>query len=186
MANIAEILARARTIATQMGLDPNQSTVIDNLAGARALLDHVIQEVYRKKANDKKNFHDITTRHTISVVASSGAIPDEILREFLPQADFQDANNSLIAYIPYYVDYASGVNFSQLGYVTIQGDNFLYRAPAPNSSYTGNLYVTAVTLPTLPANWSTTLTIGPDTVNDIVIALAEALKGNYPLIVPET
>lgn len=185
MASISEILARARTIATQRGADPNTSPVMDNLAGARALLDQVVQEVYRRKANDKKNYHDITTRHTVAVTASTGAIPDEILREFLPQANFQDANNSLIAYIPYAVDYSSGVNFSQLGYVTIQGDNFLYRAPAPNQSYTGNLYVTAVTLPTLPSNWSTALTIGPDTVNDIVAALAEAMVGNYSLVAPE-
>ena len=39
------ILARARIIATQVGGDANQSPVIDNLAGLRALLNNVIRNV---------------------------------------------------------------------------------------------------------------------------------------------
>jgi hypothetical protein len=144
-----------------------------------------VRDVYRKKAADKKNYHDVTVRHTVAVTASVGTIPDAVMREYLPQANFQDANGSLIAYLPYPVDYNSTVKYTQIGYVSIQGDSFLYTAPSPNQSYTGNLYVTVQTMPTLPTNWATTLDIDTDVLDDIILALAMAIRGQYQLIIPE-
>lgn len=186
MASLSEVLARARTIATQMGGDPNQSPLIDDLPGIRAMLDHVLRDVYRKKAANKRNYHDLTIRHTVAIAASSGAVPSTILREFLSQADFQDANGSLISWITYPIDYASSVNFTQIGYITIRGDNFLYRAPAPNQSYTGNLYVTAVSIPALPADWSDTVDVDVDILDDVILATALAIRGQYNPVTPET
>jgi len=173
-----ELFARAQTIATEMGGDANSSVNIDSMAGLKALLPHVIRNVYRKNAADVKTRHDVVTKHTIAVTASVGAVPDEIMREFLSQADFQDSlNNKCIAWLPYAVDYNSGVTFSQIGYVTIVGDNFNYRAPSPNQSFTGSLYVTVPSMPTIPSNWATEIAIGSDTAQDICLALAYAIRG---------
>ncbi len=173
-----ELFARSRTIASEMGGDANTSVNIDSLAGLKALLPHVIRNVYRKKAANVKDRHDIVTKHTIAVTASVGAVPEAIMREFLAQADFQDSlNNKCIAWLPYAVDYNSGVTFTQIGYVTIVGNDFYYRAPSPNQSFTGSLYVTVPSMPTIPSSWSTEIDIGENMADDIIIALAKALRG---------
>ncbi len=177
------IFARARTIATQMGADPNQSISTDALAGLKALLPHVIRSTYRRKAASVKDRHDIVTKHTVSIVASVGAVPDTVMREFLPQADFQDSlSTKCIAWMPYITDYDSGTTYSQLGYVGIVGDNFQYRAPAPNQSFTGSLYVTVPTMPTITSNWSTELDIDDDVADDIVFNLAKAIRNELEII----
>ena len=173
-----EIFSRARTIATQVGGDANLNPTIDSLAGIRALLNHSIREVYRRYANDDKFLHDTVTRNTVAVVAGIGACPDTIIRESLPRmAQFQDADGSLITYYNYNVDYASDVNFNQLGYVTLVGDNFNYAAPNA-ASYTGNLFVTTPTFPTLPADMASSITFPSETaIDDIVLFLSQAILG---------
>lgn len=180
MASLAEILARSHSLATQQGTDPSQSPQIDNLVGFRAMLNHVIRDVWRKKANDPKGYHDIVTKQTVAIVASTGTLPDNIMREFLNgNTQFQDANNSLITFFDYAIDYASGTTYTQLGYVTINGSVISYRAPAPNQSYTGNLFITAPTMPTIPASWSSELPISLTATDDVILALSYAMKGEY-------
>ncbi len=174
------LLARARTLATQTGGDPNSSQIIDNLGGLRAWLNSAIREVYRRKSTDQKFIRDIMVRHTVAVVAGSGACPDSIMREFLHASEFADANDALISYMKYNIDQNSGQTFDQLGYVTLQDDNFKYRAPSPDlTSYSGDLYVTAPTFPTLPDAFTTTITFPSEaTIDDVVALLALSLTGN--------
>lgn len=179
-----EILARARTIATQQGLDAHQSTVIDNLAGARALLNDTIRILYRARANSQNFYRDIVTRHTVVIAGGTGTCPDTVMRELLHQADVTDANGSLVTYYNYGADYNSGVNFQQLGYLTLQGDTFLYTAPAPDfDAYSGNLYVTVATFPTL-TNMSSSITFPSESIiDDLCSMLAQSLTGEVKLAV---
>jgi len=177
MATGEEIFARARTIATQMGGDANLSAVIDSKGGIRALLPHAIREIYRRKANDQKFNADIAVTKTVAIVAGSGTCPDEIMREFLNQAEFADDNGSLITYFDYGIDMNSGTNFSQLGYVTLQGSTFLYTAPKPTVSYTGNLDVTVPCTPVIPASMASDIPMSDATTEDVVLFLAEAILG---------
>lgn len=172
---VAEILARARTIATQAGgTDANMSTVIDSRGGLFALLTHIIADVYRGKAIDPKFVRDITVKHTISMSAGTGTVPTTIMKEFMRQANLTDDDNSLITYYEYASDYDSGQNFNQLGYLIIVGDEFNYTAPSPNDPYTGNLYVTVPSTPTV----TTSVTFPSDQTSlDVIIALALAIQG---------
>jgi len=177
MASGEEIFARARTIATQMAGDANLSAVIDAKGGIRALLPHAIREVYRRKAKDQKYNADINVTKTVAIVGGSGTCPDEIMREFLSQAEFQDDNGSLITYFDYGVDMNSTVNFTQLGYVTLQGDTFLYTAPAPTVSYSGDLDVTVPCTPVIPGSMATDIPMTDATTEDVILFLAEAILG---------
>lgn len=176
---VAEILARARTIATQAGgVDANASAQIDAKGGLFALLPHVIADVYRGKAKDPKFVRDITVKNTVTITAGTGTVTTGIMREFLRQADFADDDDSLITYYEYASDYNSGQNYDQLGYVYITGDTFHYTAPSPNDPYTGNLYVTVPSTPTV----TTSVTFPSDqTANDVILALALAIQGKVNL-----
>lgn len=173
-----QILARARVIATQQGVDPNMSNVIDNRGGARALLDETIRNLYRAKANDQKFTNDITTKSTIAMTTGVGAVPSTLMREFLDQAQIADEDDSLITYLNYGIDVNQ--TFDQLGYVWIVADEFHYLAPSPTLlTYTNDLFVTCPSFPTLPAAMSSNITF-PSTsiIDDLCSALAAELRGN--------
>lgn len=168
-------MARARVLATQIATDAHASPVIDNLAGIRALLPNCILEVYRRKAKDSKFLRDITARTTVTVSSGSGTLPDAVMREFLTSANITDANNSNVTYYEYATDYNSTVNFTQLGYAFVQGDLLKYTAPAPDlDSYSGSVYITSPVLPTV----GTTMTFpSEETITDVILMLARAIRG---------
>lgn len=178
MANIADIIARARVIATGMGLDPNSSPVIDNKPALRALLDTAFSTVYRKRAEKGNSFRDISVRNTVPLVAGVGTVPAGIMREYLHMADFSTAAGDLVAYLNYPMDANSFSRYQQLGYVIVQGDSFLYTTPNSGPDYTGNMYVTAVTLPTLTDD---PLPITAEIFDDVCYTLALALRGDEKL-----
>jgi len=172
---LTELLARTRTIATQMGIDANQSAMIDNLAGMRALLNNCVLEVYRRKSKNPRFIRDITARTTVAITAGSGTLPSTVMREMLSSGDFTDDNNSLVTYYPYAADYNSGVNFTQLGYSYLLGDTIKYTAPAPDlDAYTGNLFITSPVLPTIGATIDFPT---EETQDDVILMLAQAIRG---------
>lgn len=171
---LSEIRARARTIATEMGLDANQSVTIDNAAGLRSLLNHCLNEIFRRKASDQKFLRDITRNTAVAMTTGSGAVPDTIMREFLHFANFADNNGSLITYYNFAADYNSGQNFNQLGYCYVEGDNFVYTPPnGTATSYTGNLFVTT---PTIPAITTSVTFPSQATADDVILMLARAIR----------
>ncbi len=170
---LTTLLSRARTLATQTATDATLSPLIDNLAGLRASLNHCILEVYRRKAKDPRFLRDITTRSTVTITANTGAVPSTVLKEFLHIADFTDANNALVTYYDYPVDFNSSANFNQLGYVFVLDDNFQYRQPG-GASYSGNLFVTT---PQAPAVATSMIFQSEQTVDDVILALSLAIRG---------
>ncbi len=172
---LTSLLARARTQATQISGDANVSVVIDSRAGMMALLPNCILEVYRRKAKDPRFLRDITAMTTVAITSGTGTLPDEVMREFLSTGNFTDANNSLVTYYEYASDYNSSVNFTQLGYSFLIGDTIQYTAPAPDlATYNGNLYITSPTIPAL----ATTMTFPTEeTITDVILLLARAIRG---------
>lgn len=149
------------------------------------MLNDTIRILYRSRAKSQDFYRDITTRHTITIAGGEGACPDSIMRELLFQADFTDTNGSLVTYYNYGADYNSGANFQQLGYVTLQGDTFLYTAPTPDfDDYDGNLFVTVATFPTLPGSMASAITFPSEAViDDLCSLLAQAITGEVKLTV---
>lgn len=166
-----------------MGGDANLSPVIDNLAGLRALLNHAIRELYRRKSSDQKFTQDITVKHTIVIADGEGTCPDEIMRPMLNQSNITDSNGALVSYMDYATD-ASNATFDQLGYTWLVGDVIHYTAPAPDlTDFDGNLYVTVATFPTFPVSMASAITFpSEETVDDVVMTLALALRGEEAMV----
>ena len=172
-----EIFARARTLATQTGIDSNQSNVIDSLPNLRTTLNHAIREVYRRKSNDQKFSQDITTRHTVAIGTGEGTCEPEIMREFLHQANITDENDSLVTYFNYQID--TNQTFDTLGYLWLEGDTFHYRAPSPDlDDFDGDLYVTVQSFPEFPASMASDIEFPSQaTAEDVILFLAQAILG---------
>ncbi len=173
---LAEIFARARTISSQSGGDATQSPVIDNLGGLRALLNHCILEVYRRKASSPMFLRDITAVTTVAIASGSGTLPATVMREFLDTGNFTDDNNSLVTYFEYASDYNSTVNYTQIGYAMVVGDTIKYTAPAPDfAAYNGNLFITSPVLPTITTS---VMFNTEETADDVILLLARAITGS--------
>lgn len=171
-----EIIARARTIAVGINSDANASILVDSDMALRALLNHAIRHVYHQRASEPKFRQDITTANAVSVSAGVGAIPTTIIREYLNQADFRDSQNfNLISFINYDLDYNSS-NFNQLGYVRVVGDDFLYVKNGAN--YSGTLTVTVPSVPALPSDPTTNVSIKLDALEEVIYTLALGLRGD--------
>lgn len=175
----ANILARARVLASQTRTDANASPIIDAMGGLRVALNSAIRQVYRNHANNPKFVRDIFTTNAVSMTSGSGICPDEVMREFLHLGEFTDADSSLITYYNYLSDYQSGQNYTQLGYLVLVGDNFKYTPPnGTNTSYTGTLTAYSPCFPSLPASMASNITFPSDTIiDDIVVSLAAAIVG---------
>ncbi len=173
---LSSLLARSRTVATQMGMDANESKWIDSLAGMRALLNNCVLEIYRRKSKDIRFIRDITTRTTVAITAGAGTLPSIVMRECLDSGNFADDNpDTLISYQVYAADYYSSTKFSQLGYTFLEGDTIKYTAPAPDlDSYNGNLFITSPVLPTIG---STIDFPTEETQDDVILMLAQAIRG---------
>lgn len=173
------IIARARVLATEMGMDANQSPVIDSKPALRALLNHSIREVYRQFAKDPKFIKDINRRNTITMVAGAGALPDTVMRQFLHQADWEDVDGSLISYFDYPADVNSGQNYDQLGYVSVVGDIVNYTPPSPgtSTSYTDNLFVTVPCFPIFPVSMASDIPMTDETTDNVILTMSLAIRG---------
>lgn len=154
--------------------------MIDSKGGARALLNETIRNLYRQRMKENQSFtRDTVTKNTVVITAGVGACPEGIMREFLDgMAQYTDDNNGNITYFNYNVDADSGVTFSQLGYVRLDGDNFHYRAPSPDfDTFTGNLYVLVPTFPTITNMASAMSFPSEETIDSLCSLLATTLVG---------
>ena len=170
------ILARARTLASQMGTDANSSVVIDSRPALRSLLNTCIRETYRQKAKDPNFIKDINVLNSITITSGAGTLPDTVMRQFLRQADWQDDNRSFISYFDYPVDANSGQNFSQLGYVSLTGSTLTYTSPVTNP-YSGNLYLTVPCFPVFPVSMASDIPITDDVAEDVITLMALGIRG---------
>ena len=136
--------------------------------------------MYRKRAAHKKNWRDIAPRSTIAISANSGTLPDGVLREFLHQADFANDAGELISYVGYELD--NQQLFTQLTYVTLQGSTIVYRPADGASAFTGNLYITAPTVPAISSNPDTALNLTDEIFDDVCSTLALMIRGEVSIV----
>lgn len=181
MASVNDILARSRVIATQMGLDANQSPLVDNRGGFRALLNTALSNIIIKRARDKKNWRDVAIRHTISMTAGVGDLPSGVLREYMHTADFQNDDRDLISYLNFDLD-NNELFDTYLGYAKLAGDTVEYTAPNTDfGDYTGKLYLTVPSVPEIPTDPTDNIAMTDEIFNDVCSSLALMVRAEMPI-----
>jgi hypothetical protein len=172
-------------MATAIGVDPNQSVEIDVKGGLRAMLNSAIRYLYREKAEDIKFRQDIAVDNAITITTGTGTLPDNVMREFLGQANISNSDGDLITYMDFPIDVTGGQTFGQLGYVWLTGmDTLNYRAPSPTlDTYSGTVTVSVPTFPTFGATMSDPITFpSTATLDDLCYVLALGIRGDLKLL----
>lgn len=185
---IATILARAEQVALAGG-DPHESPIIDQSMTAEALLPHAWQWVLKQTLKDPKRHH--LFRKIVALTFTNGVapLPDEVFTEAMPLATLSDPTDPefgpLMSWIPYFFDFQRPLR-SLLGYYTINDDGNL-QILRPGASYTPGSGFSGpinLTIPCIPPR-TDPVDLAEEIVDDIVAALAGALRGELPWLMAD-
>lgn len=166
-------------IATGMGTDSHQSPVIDSEMTAEDLLPLAFRYVFvQMLKKEPGRFQDLLESHTISVTAGEGALPNNILTEYMDHSYLPDYPYSSRAQ---WLDYQRQKFSNLLCYWTYTDGRFLTTCteggPDPE-----DIVLHAVTVPELPPGIGDEIDITERDLEEFIYTLALAIRGEIKLI----
>lgn len=179
-----EFIATACQMALS-GADASQSDLLNMEQTAESLVSNVFRNATLTVCADPDKRALLMRSHTIALTAGVGTLPTTILMECLFTGSVGDPDDATIArnmsYVPSQYDFSEAKAFEpRLGYWnvvanTTTGNTISYIRPADAApTKTGNITLTVVTVPTIPAASGTTLDAPQEFIN---LALAELSNG---------
>lgn len=175
MANLQQIIDRVIEEAAGIANDANKSIVIDADLPVQSLFPRVLRHVFSRKARNGESLEDSMVVHTIAVTSGEGNLPATVLKEAFASASLQGV--PFASYLPY-TDYLR-FKFSQTGqldYFTVHNSKLLYKQ-AGTTSFTGNVYLKAVTVPALPATITDDIAVSAKILDDCITVLVALMRG---------
>lgn len=173
------ILNEALRVANMAGGDANSSPTIDNRVVLEDLFYSALRQAIVEGSENPAEIGALKYDHTITVTNGAGTIPDTVLNEFMDGSTVYSDDgtlNGLMSFQPRYFDYIRD-GHSQLGYYTVQDDQFLLKEPGGDiSDYTGDVHLVTTTMPTV-TDATTDLAISSETAKKTVEILASLLRG---------
>ena len=121
--NLAELVARAETIAVGRAVDPHDSPVIDSELTAEALVPHAFRYVARSYLREGRRSADVLRTYQIEMSEGKGVLPDSVLTEFWDYAFLSDFPYS--SFLQYYPDFQRQ-KFSNLTQYACFENGYLY------------------------------------------------------------
>jgi hypothetical protein len=183
----AEMIDRAYFQALR-GMDANTAPNLDDATTImEALVPTVFQEVALQYAGDPDQQSLLRRTHTISMSNGAGTLPDEVLSQCLNNASVADPADISVGkfqtFVPQYPDFIGPRDNIQiqLNWWTCKGDtDFLFLEANeeydPSSGFTGDLELTAPSVPAVPATASDPVVVPEEVASDLVEALADSLR----------
>ena len=131
---LAEIIARAETLAQGTGLDPSQSPVLDGTMTAETIYPSAVRFAIRRALDSGKpgKLANLATDHLIEIVDESGDMPATAIREFLEQNAFLP-DYPFSSYLPH-PDYQRTRFDNLLCYFTFKNGQLISNCAAPKVS----------------------------------------------------
>lgn len=124
--SLAEIVARARTIAEGRGADAFKNPIIDSGLAVEALVPHAIRRAYQVAV--KSDVLSSCEDHELEIVDGEAVLPDGVLRKYLDEAFLPDVPRS--SYIPH-PDYNRSRYDNLLCYFTTKNGTLYYSCDIP-------------------------------------------------------
>lgn len=150
---------------------------------AEALAAKAMHTLATQVASDPNQRHILIRPLTIALVNGSGTIPDTVLMEYFCSSTLTNPADLTedYAFVPYFDDYRETVD-RRLGYFHNQGTTLYVTQPvvafSASTGLSGNITLTASTVPVPPAAATTAIANLPaELEDDLVSTLAGLLKG---------
>lgn len=174
-----EIIDAAMQIADGIGRDPHDSPILDSDMTAEDLLPHAFRFAYKQLLKSgEMRLQDTIASHTITLTANVGALPAGVLTEDMELSFMPDYPYA--SYLRYYPDYQRTRFDTLLSYYTANNGNFYFSGLA--SPGNGNVTLHAPSIPAIPINPATDISMPDGAENAVIMALAMALRGEVQLI----
>jgi len=169
------------------GADASESVLLNMEQTAESLVSPVFKSVTLAINADPDKRSLLRRTNTIVLTTGAGVLPATILMECLPGATITDPDDDTIAqdmsYVPDYFDFLDAAGYEvRLGYWTVTanpttGNVLRYIRPGDTvETKTGDVDLTVVTVPTVPATSGATLDAPQEFIDMATIALAIALS----------
>lgn len=185
-----EVIMRALAIAQGVGMDGHDSPLLDAEQTAETLLEHVFRHVAGEYAKDPRKHSSVMQSYTINFTNGAGTLPGQTLSEHVTHASFYNSDESavvLLSYCPFWFDFVRRKSIRQLlGYYAVDVGSSQVAIILPGADYdasggfSGDLVMRTIGIPVLPSNPPMTFTVDDCYLDDVVIALAAALRGETP------
>lgn len=181
---------RALAIAQGIGMDGQDSPLLDAEQTAETLLETAFRHVAGEYAKDPRKQSSVQHAYTITFTNGAGTLPGATLSEHVTHATFYNTAESaqvLLSYCPFWFDFLRLKSTRQLlGYYAVDTDSNQIAIILPGADYvasggfSGDLVMRTIGIPALPSTPSQTFTLDDCYLDDVVIALAAALRGESP------
>lgn len=181
---INSLIVTAKNLAFA-GVTPTVQ-MLNNQLIAELLIPQVLYAITRRAANDPTRASLVNISQTIALTDGAGIVGPGTLPEFMDNAAVSDpATNSLsknMRYIRLWQDFIRPLD-STLGYFTVvDGTGFNLTRPGavynPTSGMTGNITLTTITQPVLPATADDPIVVAPSLEPEIITGLSLMLRGD--------
>ena len=178
-----ELIDRAITEAKR-GLAPSVAAAFDEAEDiAEVLVPTVFAEFSAECARDEHRRTLLATTQDLTVTLGSATLPSDVLTEYFHEATLRDPSDLTKSYsfVPFN-EFISGQLDQRLGYFTVElGRTFrMIEAGASfneSGGYTGTPKLTAPSAIPVPALAGATVNVVDEIADDLVTALAMALRG---------
>ena len=124
--SLAEIVARARTIAEGRGADPFKNPIIDNGLTVEALVPHAMRRAFQSAV--AADVLSSSADHELEIIDAEAVLPDSVLRKYLDEAFLPDVPRS--SHIPF-PDYGRSRYDNLLCYFTTKNGKIYYSCDIP-------------------------------------------------------
>lgn len=149
---------------------------------AEALAINALQVIAQRVANSERR--DLLRRTvTVALTNGVGTVPDTVLVEYICNADLHNPSDlsELYTHIKHWNDFITDTE-TRLGKFNVKASTLTVIQPNalydPSSGLTGNVSLTASTVPQIPANATDLITNFPaELENDLIAILAGMLQG---------
>lgn len=176
--NLGELITKIKMLATQIGVEPALSPLLDSDALIELLLPRVIDYVTMDVVKDEQQLNALRTDHTLTFASGFAALPSTVKEEYAESIFF--AKNGA-SYVQTWYEYRNDVSVMFDRFIILNG-NIYYRAPGESvTGHSGSEIMNAVTYPSLPATESTAVSIKANILEQIISVTVAVVTGKLPI-----
>lgn len=166
-----------RQIAIAGNADP-ASPLLNTTVLIELILPRVLHKLVSDAVKDDNQLNALRANHTLSVASGVVSCPATIKEEYAESIVFTSAPTT--SYQPTRFDYSNGSSLFDT-FTLANGNIYFREAGASAETYTGVKAINAITLPTLPAASTDTVTLKDVLLQQVIVYTASLIRGEIPL-----
>jgi hypothetical protein len=175
------MMERAFRLANTVGVDGASSPVINNTFTPEDLFPIALREAVIERASIPSEADSLKREYALTFTNGVATKPDTLVDECIKHSSLFSVTDpsigELTSYQERYSDFLRPA-YTQLGYYALRGSSIEYRpAYGEINDFDGDLVLSAVGIPDIPAVLTAAMTISTDLAEATITKLAQMMRG---------